>query len=134
MLTPKRVKHRKWHKGSNRGIASSGTEVAFGSCGLKAMGRGRITARQIEASRRAMTRYIKKEGKIWIRIFPDKPITFKGVEIGMGGGKGAVDHYVVEIKPGRVLFEMDGLSVDVAKEALHRASAKLPMATKFVLR
>ncbi|OIO47629.1 MAG: 50S ribosomal protein L16 [Candidatus Portnoybacteria bacterium CG06_land_8_20_14_3_00_39_12] len=134
MLLPKKVKHRKWQKGTNKGMASGGTEVSFGSFGLKSLGRGRITARQIESARRAMTRYIKKEGKIWIRVFPDKPVTFKGVEVGMGGGKGAVDHYVMEIKPGRVLFEMDGISEEIAREALRRAAFKLSVATKFIKR
>lgn len=134
MLLPRKVKHRKWQKGRNRGQAQTGAHVAFGAYGLKALGRARITARQIEAARRAMTRYIKKEGKIWIRIFPDKPITFKGVEVGMGSGKGSVDHYVMPIKPGRILFEMDGISEDVAREAMRRASFKLPIKTKFIKR
>lgn len=134
MLIPKKVKHRKWQKGRNRGMAQTGTKVSFGAYGLKALGRARISSRQIEAARRAMTRYIKKEGKIWIRIFPDKPITFKGVEVGMGGGKGSIDHYVVQVKPGRVLFEMDGVAEEVAREAMRRAGFKLPIKTKFVKR
>jgi len=134
MLIPKKVKHRKWHKGRRRfnGVETRGTELAFGSYGLKSLGRDWITARQIEAARRAMTRYVARGGKIWIRIFPDKPVTKKGAETPMGGGKGSVDHYVVPIKPGRILFEMDGVSKDLAEEAMRRASYKLPVKTKFI--
>lgn len=134
MLIPKKVKHRKWHKGRRRfsGIETRGTELAFGSYGLKAVGRDWITARQIEAARRAMTRYIARGGKVWIRIFPDKPITRKGAETPMGGGKGAVSHYVVPVKPGRILFEMDGVTKELAEEAMRLAAYKLPVKTKFI--
>lgn len=136
MLLPKKVKHRKWHKGRRRdvGVATRGASLSFGGFGLKAMGSAWITSRQIESARRAMTRYIKRGGKIWIRIFPDKPITKKGQEVPMGGGKGSVDHYVAVIKPGRVLFEMDGIDELIAKEAMKRASHKLPLKTRFVKR
>ena len=134
MLLPKKVKHRKWHKGRRRfkGVETRGTKLTFGSYGLKSLGRAWLTARQIEAARRAMTRYVARGGKIWIRIFPDKPVTKKGAETPMGGGKGAVDHYVVPIKPGRILFEMDGVPKDLAEEAMRRASYKLPVKTKFI--
>ena len=134
MLIPKKVKHRKWHKGRRRfkGVETRGTKLTFGSYGLKSLGRAWLTARQIEAARRAMTRYVARGGKIWIRIFPDKPVTKKGAETPMGGGKGAVDHYVVPIKPGRILFEMDGVTKDMAEEAMRRASYKLPVKTKFI--
>ena len=113
-------------------METRGTKLAFGSYGLKSLGRDWITARQIEAARRAMTRYVARGGKIWIRIFPDKPVTKKGAETPMGGGKGAVDHYVAPIKPGRILFEMDGVPKDLAEEAMRRASYKLPVKTKFI--
>jgi len=113
-------------------VETRGTKLTFGSYGLKSLGRAWLTARQIEAARRAMTRYVARGGKIWIRIFPDKPVTKKGAETPMGGGKGAVDHYVVPIKPGRILFEMDGVSKDLAEEAMRRASYKLPVKTKFI--
>ena len=134
MLIPKKVKHRKWHKGRRRykGVETRGTNLSYGSYGLKSLGRAWLTAKQIEAARRAMTRYVARGGKIWIRIFPDKPVTKKGAETPMGGGKGAVDHYVVPIKPGRILFEMDGVSKDIAVEAMRRASYKLPLKTKFI--
>lgn len=134
-LMPRRVKHRKWHKGRRRteGIFYRGTEVSFGSFGLKSMGMSWITTRQIEAARRIILRYLKKGGKLWIRIFPDKPVTSKGVEVAMGQGKGAVDHYVFPIKPGRMIFELDGIKEDVAREAFDKASDKLPIKTKFVL-
>jgi len=134
MLIPKKVKHRKWHKGRRRfkGVETRGTNLSFGSYGLKSQGRAWLTARQIEAARRAMTRYVARGGKIWIRVFPDKPVTKKGAETPMGGGKGAVDHYVVPIKPGRILFEMDGVSKNLAEEAMRRASFKLPVKTKFI--
>jgi len=136
MLSPKKVKHRKWHKGRRRGKGKEvrGTELSFGSYGLKAVGSAWLTARQIEAARRAMTRHVQRGGKIWIRVFPDKPITRKGTEVPMGGGKGSVDHYVMPIRPGRIIFEMDGIPQDLAKEAMRRASHKLPMKTKFVSR
>jgi len=132
MLMPKKTKHRKSHKGRRGGKASRKVELGFGSFGLKAMEAHWITARQIEAARRVMTKYTKKGGKIWIRIFPDKPVTKKGGEIPMGKGKGAVDYYVVVVKPGMVMFEMDGLPDDKAKEALALAAYKLPIKCKVV--
>ena len=135
MLSPRKVKHRKWQKGRARGKKTArGSYLAFGSYGLKAMTGCWLTARQIEAARRAMTRYVQRGGKIWIRIFPDKPVTKKGVEVPMGGGKGSPDHYVVPIKPGRIIFEMDGVPEEMAKEAMRRASHKLPIKTKFISR
>ena len=136
MLTPKKVKHRKWMKGRrrSRGVESRGTEVSFGSYGLKSEGTKWVTARQLEASRRAIIRYLRKGGKMWTRVFPDKPITKKGAEVPMGGGKGGVDHYAVALKPGRVIFEVDGLKEDMAREAMEKASAKLPIKTRFVKR
>lgn len=133
MLQPKRTKFRKMHKGRNRGLAQ-GTDVSFGSFGLKAVGRGRLTARQIEAARRAMTRHIKRGGRIWIRVFPDKPITKKPAEVRMGNGKGSVEYWVAEIQPGKMLYEMEGVSEDLAREAFRLAAAKLPIATTFVVR
>ena len=121
-------------KGKNRGLASQGNTVSFGEYGLKATDRGRITARQIEAARRAMTRHIKRGGKIWIRIFPDKPITKKPLEVRQGKGKGNVEYWVAQIQPGRILYEMSGVDEDLAKEALTLAAAKLPVDTKFVTR
>ncbi len=134
MLIPKKVKHRKWHKGTRRtkGKSKAGCNLDFGTYGLKALEQKWITSRQIEAARRAMTRFIQRGGKVWIRIFPDKPVTMKGAEVPMGKGKGAVDHYVVPVKPGRIVFEMDGVSFDIAKEAMRLASNKLPIKTKFV--
>ena len=134
MLQPKRTKFRKQHKGRNRGLATSGNKVSFGEFGLKAIGRGRITARQIEAARRAMTRHIKRGGKIWIRIFPDKPITKKPLEVRQGKGKGNVEYWVAQIQPGRMLYEMEGVSEEVAREAFRLAAAKLPVQTTFVNR
>lgn len=134
MLQPKRTKFRKQHKGRNRGLAVRGSKVSFGEFGLKATTRGRITARQIEAGRRAMTRYIKRGGKIWIRIFPDKPITKKPLEVRMGKGKGGVEYWVAQIQPGRMLFEMEGVAEEVAREAFRLAAAKLPVQTTFVSR
>ncbi len=134
MLQPKRTKYRKQMKGKNRGLALRGGTVAFGEYGLKATGRGRITARQIEAARRAMTRHVKRGGKIWIRIFPDKPITQKPLEVRQGKGKGSVEYWVAQIQPGRVLYEMEGVPEDVAREAFRLAAAKLPIATTFVSR
>ena len=132
MLFPKKVKHRKWQKGRTRGISSRGTTVAFGAFGLKAEGAKWVSARQIEAARRAMTRFIQGGGKIWIRVFPDKPVTKKGTEVPMGGGKGSVDHYVVPVLPGRILFEIDGVSEAQAREAMRLAAHKLPIKTRFV--
>jgi len=134
MLQPKKTKYRKQQKGRNRGLALSGNKVSFGEYGLKATGRGRITARQIEAARRAMTRYVKRGGKIWIRIFPDKPISKKPLEVRMGNGKGNVEYWVAQIKPGHMLYEMEGITEDVAREAFRLAAAKLPVATTFVTR
>lgn len=131
MLQPKRTKFRKVQKGRNRGIAS-GTEVSFGTYGLKAVGRCRLTARQIEAARRAMSRAVKRQGKIWIRVFPDKPITEKPLEVRMGKGKGNVEYWVALIQPGKVLYEMDGVSEEVARNAFALAAAKLPVKTTFV--
>ncbi len=134
MLQPKRTKFRKQHKGRNRGLAQRGNAVSFGEYGLKAMGRGRLTSRQIEAARRAMTRHVKRGGKIWIRIFPDKPITKKPLEVRQGKGKGNVEYWVAQIQPGRMLYEMSGVSEDIARGAFKRAAAKLPVATRFVSR
>jgi len=134
MLQPKRTKFRKQHKGRNRGLAQRGNTVAFGEFGLKSTGRGRITARQIEAARRAMTRYVKRGGKIWIRIFPDKPITKKPLEVRQGKGKGNVEYWVAQIQPGRVLYEMEGVAESEAREAFRLAAAKLPVSTAFVTR
>jgi large subunit ribosomal protein L16 len=134
MLQPKRTKFRKQMKGRNRGLAQRGNTVAFGEFGLKATGRGRITARQIEAARRAMTRYVKRGGKIWIRVFPDKPITKKPLEVRQGKGKGNVEYWVAQVQPGCVLYEMEGVAEEVAREAFRLAAAKLPMATSFVTR
>lgn len=133
-LVPRRVKHMKEQRGKLKGNASRGTELAFGSYGLKTLEPYWITSRQIEASRKAVIRYLKKGGKFWIRIFPDKPVTKKGSEIPMGGGKGAVDHYVAPVKPGRILFELEGISKEKAREAFSRASDKLPVKTKFIFR
>ncbi|MBN9463588.1 MAG: 50S ribosomal protein L16 [Burkholderiales bacterium] len=134
MLQPARRKYRKEQKGRNKGLATRGTAVSFGEYGLKAAGRGRLTARQIEAARRAMTRHIKRGGRIWIRIFPDKPISKKPAEVRMGSGKGNPEYYVAEIQPGKVLYEMDGVNEVLAREAFALAAAKLPIATVFVSR
>ncbi len=134
ILMPKKVKHRKWHKGRSKGIETRATELNFGSFGLKSIDTKWITARQIEAARRVIIRYLKKGGKLWIRIFPDKPVTFKGNEVPMGGGKGGVDHYVYPIKPGRIIFELDGVKEEIAKEAFKIAGNKLPIKVKFVKR
>ena len=134
MLQPKRTKFRKQHKGRNRGLAQSGNKVSFGEYGLKATARGRITARQIESARRAMTRHVKRGGKIWIRIFPDTPITKKPIEVRMGKGKGNVEYWVAKIQPGKVLYEMEGVTEETAREAFSRAAAKLPIQTAFVVR
>jgi len=133
MLQPKRMKFRKMHKGRNRGYAA-GSTVAFGTYGLKATGRGRMTARQIEAARRAMTRHVKRQGKIWIRVFPNKPITEKPLEVRQGKGKGNVEYWVCQIQPGRVLYEMEGVPESLAREAFELAAAKLPFKTTFVTR
>ncbi|ASP38270.1 50S ribosomal protein L16 [Bacterioplanes sanyensis] len=134
MLLPKRTKFRKVQTGRNRGLAIRGSKVSFGEYGLKATGRGRMTSRQIEAARRAMTRKIKRGGKIWIRVFPDKPITEKPLEVRMGKGKGNVEYWVAQIQPGRVLYEMEGVSEELAREAFALAAAKLPFKTEFVKR
>jgi large subunit ribosomal protein L16 len=134
MLQPKRTKFRKQQKGRNRGIAQAGNTVDFGEFGLRATTRGRITARQIEAARRAITRHVKRGGKIWIRIFPDKPVTAKPLEVRMGKGKGNVEYWVAQIQPGRVLYEMEGVSEELAREAFRLAAAKLPVQTAFVTR
>ncbi|MCB1756432.1 MAG: 50S ribosomal protein L16 [Gammaproteobacteria bacterium] len=134
MLQPKRTKFRKRHKSRNRGLAQNGNRVSFGEYGLKAAERGQLTARQIEAARRAMTRHIKRGGKIWIRIFPDVPVTKKPIEVRMGKGKGNVEFWVAKIQPGKVLYEMEGVSEEIAREAFALAAAKLPLATSFVNR
>ena len=134
MLQPKRTKFRKMQKGRNRGLAERGSKVSFGEYALKATGRGRITARQIEAARRTMTRHIKRGGKIWIRVFPDKPITGKPLEVRQGKGKGNVKYWVAQVQPGRVLYEVEGVSEQLAREAFALASAKLPIQTAFVKR
>lgn len=132
MLAPKRVKFRKCHTGKNRGMARSGTEVSFGDYALQAVGRGWMTSRQIEAARIAMTRYIKRGGQIWIRVFPDKPITKKPAETRMGKGKGSPEYWVAVVKPGRVLYEMQGVSEEIAREAFRLAQHKLPFKTRFM--
>ena len=134
MLQPKRTKFRKQFKGRNRGLAQRGSSVSFGEYGLKATERGRLTARQIEAARRAMTRYIKRGGKIWIRVFPDKPITKKPLEVRQGKGKGGVEYWVAQIQPGKILYEMEGVTEEIAREAFRLAAAKLPFPTTFVTR
>jgi large subunit ribosomal protein L16 len=134
MLQPKRTKFRKQFKGRNRGLAHRGSTVAFGDYGLKAVERGRLTARQIEAGRRAMTRFIKRGGKVWIRIFPDKPITQKPLEVRQGKGKGNVEYWAALVQPGRILYEMEGVTEETAREAFKLAAAKLPLATIIVTR
>ncbi|MBN1778984.1 MAG: 50S ribosomal protein L16 [Candidatus Buchananbacteria bacterium] len=134
MLMPRKVKHRKWHKGRLKGTASARATLSFGKYGLKATENCWVTARQIESARRAMSRFIKRGGKIWIRIFPDKPVTQKGEQSTMGSGKGPVDHYVAVIKPGMILFEMDGITEDVAKQAMLLAAHKLPTKSKFIVK
>ncbi|MDI3325171.1 50S ribosomal protein L16 [Pontibacterium granulatum] len=134
MLQPKRLKYRKVMKGRNRGLAQRGSKVSFGEFGLKATSRGRITSRQIEAARRTMTRHVKRGGKIWIRVFPDKPITGKPLEVRMGKGKGSVEYWVAPIQPGRILFEMSGVPEELASEAFGLAAAKLPVSTTVVKR
>jgi len=132
ILMPKKVKHRKWQKHASKGIENRATELNFGSYGLKALDTQWLTARQLEAARRHIIRYFKKGGKLWVRVFPDKPVTSKGAEVGLGGGKGAVDHYVYPIRPGRIIFEIDGLKEDISREALEGAGNKLPIKTRFV--
>lgn len=134
MLQPKRTKYRKQQKGRIKGLAYRGSTISFGSFGLKSMDEAFITNRQIEAARIAMTRYMKREGKVWIRIFPDKPITAKPLEVRMGKGKGALDHWVAVVKPGTIMFEMDGVPLEVAQEGLRLAAQKLPVQTKFIVR
>lgn len=134
MLVPKKVKHRKWHKptGGNTGVATRMTNVAFGSHGLKSVDYAWVSSRQIEAARRVLTRYVRRGGKVWIRIFPDHPITKKGAEVPMGGGKGSPDHYIASVKPGTVLFEIGGIPEDKAKEALKDCAHKLPLKVKVI--
>ena len=134
MLQPKRTKYRKQQKGRNRGLATVGNRVSFGEYGLQSTGRGRITARQIEAARRAITRHVKRGGKLWIRIFPDKPISKKPLEVRMGKGKGGVEYWVAQIQPGRMLYEIEGVPEATAREAFRLAAAKLPVGTSFVNR
>ena len=134
MLQPKRMKFRKMMKGHNRGLAHRGSKISFGEYGLKATGRGRITARQIEAGRRAITRHVKRGGKIWIRVFPDKPISKKPLEVRMGKGKGSVEYWVAQIQPGRVLYEIEGVSEELAREAFELAAQKMPLSTTFAKR
>ncbi len=134
MLQPKRTKYRKQHKGRNRGEATVANKVSFGEFGLKAVGRGRITSRQIEAARRAVTRKVKRGAKVWIRIFPDKPITKKPLEVRQGKGKGSVEYWVAQIQPGRMLYEIEGIPEELAREAFSLAAAKLPVKTTFVHR
>lgn len=134
MLQPNRLKYRKVQKGRNTGIATRGTLVNFGEYGLKSTSRGRLTARQIEAARRAMTRHIKRGGRVWIRVFPDKPISKKPAEVRMGGGKGSPEYFVAEIQPGKILYEMDGVTEELAREAFKLAAAKLPFKTVFIIR
>lgn len=134
MLMPKKLAHRKQSRGKMAGKSIRGSSISFGKYALKAMERCWLTARQIEAARRAMTRYIKRGGEVWIRIFPDKPVTAQPAETGMGGGKGALDHFVAVIKPGRILFEMDGVTREVAHEAMRLAAHKFPVKTKFIIK
>jgi large subunit ribosomal protein L16 len=134
MMQPKRTKYRKQFKGRNAGLAQRGSTVAFGDYGLKAVSRARMTAREIEAARRAMTRYVKRGGQVWIRVFPDVPISKKPLEVRMGSGKGGVEYYVARIQPGKVLFEMEGVTEDIAREAFRLAASKLSVDTLFVKR
>ncbi len=134
MLSPNKTKHRKTFRRQSQGVATAGTTISFGKYGLKATTAKWVTARQIEAARRAMTRSFKRGGKVWIRIFPDQPVTSKSAEVPMGGGKGAVDHYIADVKAGAILFEVDGVSEEAAREALRLAGHKLPVKTKFVMR
>lgn len=132
MLMPRKLKHRKVSRGKMAGTASRGVNVDFGQFGIRSLERAWLTARQIEAARRAMTRYIKRGGEVWIRVFPDKPVTQQPAETGMGGGKGSLDHFVTVVKPGQMLFEMSGVTQDVAREAMRLASHKLPVKTRFI--
>ncbi len=132
ILAPKKVKHRKWRKRASKTIRTRGSKLVFGSYGLKSLGEKWVDSRQIEAARRAIIRYLRKGGKLWIRIFPDKPVTKKGTEVPMGGGKGTVDHYVFPVNPGRIIFEIEGIPEEKAKEAFRRATDKLPLKTKFI--
>jgi large subunit ribosomal protein L16 len=134
MLQPKRTKFRKQHKGRNRGLAQRGSNVSFGEYALKATDRGRMTSRQIEAARRTITRHVKRGGKLWIRVFPDVPVTKKPIEVRQGKGKGNVEYWIAQIQPGRVLYEIEGVSEDIAREAFRLAAAKLPFRTTFVAR
>jgi len=134
MLQPKRTKFRKQHKGRIHGLAKGGSDLTFGSYGLKAVEPERMTARQIEAARRAMTRHMKRQGRVWIRVFPDVPVSSKPTEVRMGKGKGSVDYWAAKIKPGRIMFEIDGVNDDIAREALRLAAMKLPMKTRIVVR
>ena len=134
MLSPNRLKYRKVQKGRNKGIATRGTKVSFGDFGLKSMSRGRLTSRQIEAARRAMTRHMRRVGKVWIRIFPDVPVSQKPAEVRMGSGKGSPEFWVCRVKPGRIMFELDGVTPEMAQKAFELAAAKLPIATMFVTR
>lgn len=134
MLQPKKVKHRKVQKGRIKGITVKGSQLAYGTFGIKTLDSGRITSRQIESARIAMTRYMKREGQVWIRIFPDTPITSKPAEVRMGKGKGALDHWVAKVRAGRMMFELDGVNLEIAQEALRLAAQKLPVRTKFIVR
>ena len=134
MLQPKRTKYRKQQKGRNKGLAYRGSTISFGTFGLKSIDAGRLTSRQIESARIAMTRHMKREGNVWIRVFPDKPITSKPAEVRMGKGKGALDHYVAQVQPGRIMFELDGVTEETATQALKLAAQKLPVMTKIVKR
>ena len=134
MLTPRRVKFRKWHRGRTKGVDNRANQLAFGSYGLKAMDTKWVTARQIEAARRSIIRFLRKGGKVWLRVFPDKPVTSKGPETPMGGGKGAVSHYVFPMRPGRIIFEVQGIPEEQALDALGQAGSKLPIKTKIVKR
>ena len=134
MLMPNKTKYRKVRKGTNKGVASTNTSIAFGKYGLQARTAERVTSRQIEAARQAVTRYMKREGQIWIRIFPDKPITKKPAEVRMGKGKGAPEYFVARVTPGRIMFEAEGVPLDIAREALRLAAQKLPVRTKFIVR
>ena len=134
ILMPKKVKHRKWQKGRSKGKETRGGKIVFGSFGLISLGTQWLSARQLEAARRAILRYLKKGGKVWVRVFPDKPVTKKGTEVPMGGGKGSVDHYVFPIKPGRIIFELDGIKEELAREAFKKAADKLSVKVKFIKR